>query len=1595
MADLGNLWFSLGLDDSKFEKQWKDALAKYGKDTKMKIDVEISQKTIESLKKLKDMGGSAKEWKAVREAAKAATEFAKGQAKANAELAKTEALQRRLQSSNNNQAASVRNITKGYQTQSLWLTNLSTMASNYLSLFAAKEFVTNLARISGEFEIQRKTLQAMIGEFEGSTLYSQIKELSVMSPFQFKDLASYTKQLAAFSVPYNELYDTTKSLADISAGLGVDMSRIILAYGQIRSAGVLKGTELRQLTEAGVPILEKLAEKFTQLEGQAVSVGDVFGKISQKLVPFAMVKDIFAELTSEGGKFYNMQEIQSQTLAGRISNLTDAYQIMLSELGEQNEGALKGGVNILYKLIDNYELVGGAIKTVAMATAGYQAAQMLAFGGPVLKKAGAFVTVIARLHGNLIKATSAMQMLNIATKASAWGVLLSVILGLGTAIYQVYQSSKRFNDEMDKMLNADLSKLRDEQYALEKLKKATEEAAIGSHDRREAINKINSRYGEYLDNMLTEASTADEIAAAYNRITEAMQNKFKQESLEKAKANVEEEYGDDINDAISALEKRFSNAGLTKIEGQDLTKLFRAYFESGKFNEAEIKKIFTDRVGKTLGVFDYNEALNFDLHDLQKAIKEYQKAMKDAEDSVNLRYSPATYSTKAEADFVKSVNKAYAEQVALLNTGVIPAEERKEKLIALEAEKYQKLAEAYADPEFLNNPAKAKEYLSLWNGLIKTVTDWEKKIKDVTKGNTALFEFNPKENSQLSEYLKSLQERYDDLLATKKLLESKIDSKQDVVGAKKELDIINAKIAGAQKVASTLNFKLTDTKGDKANDKAEREGLRQDQILQNWQNKLDKFKTEVGLKLQELNTNLASISFDDIDTDGIAAKLSKIDAEFNKANVDIEKYKEKLIASWKGILQAEAKWKGETFQGDVTFDMLPEEAQKVIDIYNQLIAKKKEYDEALLNQSVIDKYASIEKRKQDILKDAFAEFEIAYNGGNFDNFDTKQWSEALKKALEAVNRELDPITKKIFKDLKYQTRDEIGKSIKDATDKLNSGLLSEDDSEDYLSRVLELRKAYEDLGKVDITTNISELINKKDELKILKKQIEATTDPVSLEKLNNEYDKKSKDYKLSIAAFGAEQFAQGLSKAASAMKELASATGDADLDKTAEQFENLGNTISAAVQGLATAGPWGALAGGLMAIISNTINGIIQAKIYNEQLVQSIKDYNNEVLRLKLTLNEDDYDTIFGVNALSKVNEAAKKAQDALQNYNNAVNKKFNKPSFDYTKKARITKELRLLNEMDWDAYERGLTELQAIRIKTKDRSGFAEFFGAVDKFEHLKDFAPNLWDLDGTFNVENAEAFLKTNNQIDDAQRKQIQNAIDLQKTYEENLQVVSEYLENIFSDTSKTITDSMIDAFARTGDAAFELGDIVNDVARNMASDLVQSLLLDQYLTPAMDRIKKMYDATSDGYEEDSEIRTLKAIEAMREGIAAAQQAVPEVNRILENIESMGIDLSSGTESASQVLSGLTEDQQNLIVGYINGIRADVSINKGILASIANSTGTISNNIALALVVWKQIEANTHRSADGVDRIIGYFESVIGAYDGGGGQAIRVNIA
>lgn len=239
------------------------------------------------------------------------------------------------------------------------------MALTFMTVYGVEALVKEVITIGGEFERQHKALQVILGDMQqADALYGQLKNLAMESPFTFKDLATYSKQLAAFSIPYKELFDTTNRLSDMSAGLGVDMNRLILAYGQVRSATVLRGQELRQFTEAGVPMVQKLADYFTKLNGKVVDTSEIFTMISKRQVPFEAVKSVIEEMTSEGGEFYQMQEKIADTLSGRFINLKDAWQVMLSSFADGKTvigTTLKEVIQLTTSIIRNVNLITSAI----------------------------------------------------------------------------------------------------------------------------------------------------------------------------------------------------------------------------------------------------------------------------------------------------------------------------------------------------------------------------------------------------------------------------------------------------------------------------------------------------------------------------------------------------------------------------------------------------------------------------------------------------------------------------------------------------------------------------------------------------------------------------------------------------------------------------------------------------------------------------------------------------------------------------------------------------------------------------------------------------------------------------------------------------------------------------------------------------------------------------------------------------------------------------------------------------------------------------------------------------------------------------------
>lgn len=328
----------------------------------------------------------------------------------------------KMQQTNQKNATSSKEFTEELTKQSRMMREFVNTIKTYAGFYFFRDMFQELVAIRGEFELQQVSLRAIIQDARrADQIFSQIKGLAVISPFQFSDLVGYTKQLAAFQIPVNELYGTMKSLADVSAGLGVDMGRIILAYGQIRSAGVLRGQELRQLTEAGIPALDALRKKLEEVRGVAQTTDDVFNAISTRQIPFEYIREMFTTMTEDGGMFYKMQEIQAASLKGMVSNLADSYKIMMNDIGEANDSVLKGIVGSITDAMNNWRYFSKAIEGVTVgyvALKGLQLARTAMLGKEVVATTNAIKAEKLR-EAQLLKQAAMYRTL---TTAERWKI---------------------------------------------------------------------------------------------------------------------------------------------------------------------------------------------------------------------------------------------------------------------------------------------------------------------------------------------------------------------------------------------------------------------------------------------------------------------------------------------------------------------------------------------------------------------------------------------------------------------------------------------------------------------------------------------------------------------------------------------------------------------------------------------------------------------------------------------------------------------------------------------------------------------------------------------------------------------------------------------------------------------------------------------------------------------------------------------------------------------------------------------------------------------------------------------------------------------
>lgn len=402
------------------------------------------------------------------------------------------------------------------------------------SVSAIKGYVRQVFNVRAELQMQHVALTAIVRDVDKvNTLWSQITQLSVKSPFRVDELITYTKQLAAYRVESEKLFSTTKMLADVSAGLGVDMQRLILAFGQVKAATVLRATELRQFTEAGVNMLDELVSYFKEVKGQTYSTGEVFDMISRRMVEFKDVEAVFERMTSEGGMFYQMQEKQSMTLKGQISNLKDAYTLMLNDIGKSNESVFSDFIEGAKWMIKHWREIMHAAKTAFLVFAGFKT-----------------IKFFSRLYVDISRIVTAIKRAEGATKK--WAILLrrlsmSNILGIALTIGSFFFDFTTGADSASYAIENFNSKIAEFQERTQTLKKSLvellktiDDASASTTDVDNAYKQLNREYGEYLTSQQLEISNIQSLNGNYNELIETFEKVRLVREKETARGEVKE-----------------------------------------------------------------------------------------------------------------------------------------------------------------------------------------------------------------------------------------------------------------------------------------------------------------------------------------------------------------------------------------------------------------------------------------------------------------------------------------------------------------------------------------------------------------------------------------------------------------------------------------------------------------------------------------------------------------------------------------------------------------------------------------------------------------------------------------------------------------------------------------------------------------------------------------------------------------------------------------------------------------------------------------------------------------------------------------------
>lgn len=469
------------------------------------------------------------------------------------------------------------------------------------SVSAITGYINKMIEVRAQFELQQVALRAILQDKQkADEIFQQVQMMALQSPFSIMQMTTFTKQLAAYRIEADKLVGTTKMLADVSAGLGVDMQRLILAYGQVKAANYLRATEVRQFTEAGLNIAGELAKYFSELQGKMVSVGDVMEMITKRMVRFEDVEEVFKRVTSAGGIFYDMQKKQSETLWGQLQRIKDAISIMFNEIGKSNQSTISTILNLVRSLINHWRMLAPIISTVGAAMATVLAVKGIQAFITSLRTMGAAVATLAlKWRGVAAAAEAAAVAERGATMATGIGVAVTVVTALAGALLGAWQEAHALNEEFDRISEESSKDMWDLIYKYRDLAESVKDTSKTYSEHQKALEDLQNTFKGILPDYMLEEDYLRKITDGYTEATEALHvysaEKARQEAQEATNTEKNKMWEDFMNTAKDSYVvfqeatpelKNASKAAVRGIIGNIVLQI-REEYEKGMIKTAE------------------------------------------------------------------------------------------------------------------------------------------------------------------------------------------------------------------------------------------------------------------------------------------------------------------------------------------------------------------------------------------------------------------------------------------------------------------------------------------------------------------------------------------------------------------------------------------------------------------------------------------------------------------------------------------------------------------------------------------------------------------------------------------------------------------------------------------------------------------------------------------------------------------------------------------------------------------------------------------------------------------------------------------------